>query len=275
MSQHRANIRPKGGSTGVNIALRFTLLSIAVWLAVFLTPAHAAPLSSAKVTETKNVVQYKPTTAEERAAQLGDVLKGTDVLRTGERSLAELEFDDKTITRLGSKSVFTFEPTNREFRLDKGLALICMPKGSGGGRIVTSAITAAIEGTTVIVLGIGKIIFLEGFGTVTTADGKQSKPIKGGQIAFIENGVLVVYDIMLADLLKSGIITSRATFLPTWDAILEIDRQQRDDLAGSKKVVRGAPGAAGQPDVIDPAYRDEGIFGNVLDRPRQPGQGTQ
>ncbi len=239
------------------------------WLAAGVV--SAAPLTSATVTETKNVVQYRPATAEERAAKLGDVLNGADVLRTGERSLAELEFDDKTITRLGSKSVFTFEPTNREFRLEKGLALICMPKGSGG-RIVTSAITAAIEGTTVLVLGIGRIIFLEGFAVVFTADGKQSKPIVAGQIALMENGQLQVYDIMIDPLLKSVIITSRANPLPTWDAILEVDRQQRDDIAKGKKVVKGAPDAApGTPDITDPAYRDEGIFGNVLHRVQEPG----
>ena len=92
----------------------------------------AAPLSSATVTEMKNDVRFKATTTEERSAKLQDTIAGADVLRTGERSLAEIEFNDKTLTRLGSKSVFSFEPANREFRVDKGLALICLPKGTGG-----------------------------------------------------------------------------------------------------------------------------------------------
>src|SRR5213593_2092367 len=116
-------------------------------LLVAVAARAAAPLSSATVTEMKNDVRHN-----ERGAKVTDLVTGADVLRTGERSLAEIEFNDKTLTRLGSKSVFSFEPSNRELRLDRGLALICVPKGAGGGRIVTAAITAAIEGTTVLAL---------------------------------------------------------------------------------------------------------------------------
>lgn len=203
----------------------------------------AAPLSSATVTEMKNDVRYKGADAE-RSAKLSDVVTASDVLRTGERSLAEIEFNDKTLTRLGSKSVFTFEPNNREFRVNEGLALICMPKGSGGGRIVTAAITAAIEGTTVLALASGKIIFLEGTGTITSNDGKQKKSIAGGQVAFIDNGQLVVKPILLDALLQTQLIAGRPTPLPTWPQIQQV--------AGSQ---RGAAGVS----INDPAFRDEGI----------------
>lgn len=209
------------------------------------TLCEAAPLTSATVTETKNDVRYQAATAGERSAKLQDTMTGADVLRTGERSLAEIEFNDKTITRLGSKSVFSFEANNREFRVDKGLALICMPKGAGGGRIVTAAITAAIEGTTVLALGSGKIIFLEGTGTVTTNDGKQKKQIAGGQIAFIEDGILKVTPILLDPLLQSRLIGGRKEPLPTWPQIQKVAGNQH------------GPGGVS---VNDPAFRDEGMI---------------
>jgi hypothetical protein len=228
----------------------------------------AAPLSSATVTEMKNDVRLRAATTEEHSAKLRDTIAGADVLRTGERSLAEVEFNDKTLTRLGSKSVFSFEPANREFRVDKGLALICMPKGAGGGRVVTAAITAAIEGTTVLALGSGKIIFLEGTGIVISHDGKQSKPITGGQIAVIEDGLLKVYDVYVTPLLQSRFIKSRPARLPTWDAVQQMAQQQEDDLKHGRKAPAKAGTAAGAPGVNDPPWRDEGMIGIILQQPR-------
>jgi len=158
---------------------------------------QAAPLTSATVTETKNEVLYKPAGGGERSAKVNDVVQGADVLRTGERSLAEIEFSDKTITRLGSKSVFTFSTGTREFHPGKGTTLIYVPEGSGGGRIVTTAITAAIEGTTVIVEEterppapgqttprlLCKMVFLEGTGNVTLTHQRAACPISNRRIA--------------------------------------------------------------------------------------------
>jgi hypothetical protein len=243
---------------------KFLLALLLPWAGATLAAA-ATPLSSARVTEAKHDVLYKGETAGERAAKLDDVVRGADVLRTGERSLAEIEFDDKTITRLGSKSVFSFNAEAREFNVDRGLALICMPKGAGGGRIVTAAITAGIEGTTVLVLGTGKIIFLEGFGTISTRDGKQSAAIHGGQIALLENGVLKIYDVLLDPLLKGRFIKGRKQPLPTWAAITEVNDQQQDDVKRGKKSVAKGGGAPGKPpDVGDPAYRNEGMIGILL-----------
>jgi FecR-like protein len=239
-------------------------------------PAAAPPLSSAKVTEVNNSVGYQAAGTTERGAMTNDVVKGADVLRTGERSLAEIQFEDRTITRLGSKSVFSFDNASRSFYVKQGLALICMPKGSGGGHIVTSAVTAAIEGTTVIALGDGRILFLEGSGIVSTADGRQSKPIHGGQIAFLRNGVLVVSDVLLDPLLNSWIIKSRAQQLPTWLVIQDVNNKQKQDVGSGKLVVTGTGGgnSASPHNVNDPSYRGEGIIGQLL-VPGQPGQKEQ
>ena len=90
---------------------------------------HAKPLGHATVTQVNNDVRFKPGAGEERAAKPKDVVKGSDTVRTGQKSQAELEFEDRTITRLGSNSTFTFDPDKREFQLKKGLLLFDMPKG--------------------------------------------------------------------------------------------------------------------------------------------------
>jgi len=218
---------------------------------------QAAPLASATVTEIKNEVLYKPAEGTERGAKVSDVVQGADVLRTGERSLAEIEFSDKTITRLGSKSVFTFSAGTREFHPGLGTTLIYMPKGLGGGRIVTSAITAAIQGTTVIVEEtetppatpqaapriLSKVIFLEGNGTVTMTEkrGKcpiDSAPIGAGQMIaqYTDDRCLnPVMDIDLQVLVKrSAIITGFASPLASMPAIEAAVTQQRNEIQSGK-----------------------------------------
>lgn len=203
-----------------------TLLRLLVVLPWLLGVARAAPLSEAKVTEKRNQVGYRPDAGVERSAEIGDIVRGADILRTGEKSLAEMEFADRTLTRLGPQSVFSFQAREREFQLKEGLGLFCLPKGSGGGRIVTAAITAAIEGTTVLALGVGKIVFLEGTGKVTTNDGQQQKAIRGGEIAFLENGKLIVRPIDLPPILRSRFIRERPRKLPTWPQIQAVVRAQ-------------------------------------------------
>jgi len=218
---------------------------------------RAAPLASATVTEAKNEVLYKPADGSERSAKVSDVVQGADVLRTGERSLAEVEFSDKTITRLGSKSVFTFSTGTREFHPGRGTTLIYMPKGLGGGRIVTSAITAAIQGTTVIVEEteappatpqaaprvLSKVIFLEGNGMVTMTEKREkcplnSAPIGAGQMIaqFSDDRCLnPVVDIDLQVLVKrSAIITGFASPLASMSAIDAAVAQQRSDMQNGK-----------------------------------------
>lgn len=209
---------------------------------------EAGVLTSARVTEIRNDVRYQPTEATERAAQISDLVRETDVLRTGERSLAELEFNDKTITRLGSLSVFSFNRETREFRSGKGTMLICVPKGVGGGRIVTSAITAAIQGTTVVtretvVTGtngqprvLSTVIFLEGSGRVfrTGEDGRTGVPIGAGEMIsqFVDvPGLAHVQHVDLQALLNHARILHGFTApLPSLPIIQTVADQQQTDL---------------------------------------------
>ncbi|MBI5819561.1 MAG: FecR domain-containing protein [Verrucomicrobia bacterium] len=148
---------------------------------------HAKPLGNATVTLVNNDVRYKPGAGDERAAKPKDVVKGADTVRTGQKSQAELEFEDRTITRLGSNSTFTFDPDKREFQLKKGLLLFDMPKGAGGGKIITPAGTAAIEGTAGIVSyrSAPKIICLAGVINVLNPNGQLLAQVMPGQLFIV------------------------------------------------------------------------------------------
>ncbi len=144
--------------------------------------AHAKPLGQATVTETNNDVRYQAANSTERAAKLKDVVRGADMLRTGQKSQAEIEFEDSTITRLGSNSLFTFDPSKREFELREGVLLFDMQKGSGGGSIRTGGITAAIEGTAGMVIRRGppQVICLAGLIRILDAQGKLLGQLRPG-----------------------------------------------------------------------------------------------
>ena len=148
---------------------------------------QAKPLGNATVTQVNNDVRFKPGAGNERAAKPKDVVKGSDTLRTGQKSQAEIEFEDRTITRLGSNSTFTFDPEKREFQLKKGLLLFDMPKGAGGGKIITPAGTAAIEGTAGIVSyrSAPKIICLAGIINVLDPNGKMLAKVMPGQLFIV------------------------------------------------------------------------------------------
>lgn len=144
--------------------------------------AHAKPLGQATVTETNNDVRYRASNSAERPAKPKDVVRGADVLRTGQKSQAEIEFEDSTITRLGSNSLFTFDPEKREFELREGVLLFDMQKGIGGGSIRTGGITAAIEGTAGMVIRRGppQVICLAGLIRILDAQGKQLGQLRPG-----------------------------------------------------------------------------------------------
>ena len=92
-------------------------------------------LISATITEVRNEAKLYTfeggPEASVRPAKVNDVVKGDRALRTGKASRAELEFQDKSLVRLGSSTVFSFKPHARLLKLDKGTILYQQPKGRG------------------------------------------------------------------------------------------------------------------------------------------------
>src|SRR5437762_10111258 len=111
----------------------------------------AAQLKEAQVTQVVKDVKLLPTGAAARPAAVSDEVRDGTAVRTGVDSRSELKFTDQTLARLGANTLFSFTEGTRNLNLQDGAMLLCVPKGAGGAKINSSAVTAAITGTTVMV----------------------------------------------------------------------------------------------------------------------------
>ncbi len=128
----------------------------------------AAPLTESTFTEIIHDVNTLSTAGAAAPAKVSDVLKAPDRVRTGPESRAELTAPDRTITRVGANTVFSYADNGRTLNLEQGNVLFHAPKGLGGGTIKSGGAAAAVLGTTIIVSatpnGGFKVILLEGRG---------------------------------------------------------------------------------------------------------------
>ncbi len=113
--------------------------------------SSAAELKEARVTQVVKDVKLLPQTAAPRPAAVNDAVRNGTAVRTGVESRTELTFTDQTLARLGANTIFTFAEGTRSLELEDGAMLLRVPKNSGGARINTAAISAAITGTTVMI----------------------------------------------------------------------------------------------------------------------------
>ncbi len=171
-------------------------LSVFITVATFgcLAAFGAIDLKESKFTQVVNDVQIISTTDNSKhSAAVDGLFKMPDVLRTGPGSRAELVAADNTITRVGANTIFSFDAANRSIHLDQGSLLFNSPKGKGGGNIHTAAATAAVLGTTIIVVstpeGGFKVLTLEGTAEVQFLKGLKRR-IQAGQLIFVLPGGL-------------------------------------------------------------------------------------
>src|SRR5437763_7349352 len=111
----------------------------------------AAQLKEARVTEVVKDVKLLPTGAAPHPATVIDEVREGTAVRTGTESRSELKFPDQTLARLGANTIFSFNEGTRSLNLQDGAMLLRVPEGAGGARISSSAVTAAVTGTTVMV----------------------------------------------------------------------------------------------------------------------------
>lgn len=207
----------------------------------------------AQLTRIIKEVSLLPNQSTPRPAALNDdVRKGTGV-STGVESRAELTFSDKTITRLGANTIFSFNEGTRNLDLGGGVILLHVPKDSGGARITTSSVTAAITGTTLIFEfhkdAVSKVFVLEG--TVRMAlrlHPNQWLPIHAGEMMAIEPkaehldapGVFDIESLMQTSPLITDFTPLRS--LPLIVQEIERQNQQRANglLSGPVWVVYGS-----------------------------------
>ena len=146
---------------------RFFLTVVAVGCALSLQQSVVAgPLTSAEVTKIINRVSVIDPAKGGHPAIVREVIKDDLGLQTGEKSRSELLFQDNTLTRIGAETFFSFKTGTRDMTLEKGSMLLQVPKGLGGAKIHTAAVTAAITGTTIMMEYVPdryiKVLVLEG-----------------------------------------------------------------------------------------------------------------
>jgi FecR protein len=174
---------------------RFLIVGIVLSCSALLS---AAPLSEGTFTDVIRTVEVlDQSTKNATAAQLNELVKAPNRVRTGASSRAELTAPDNTLTRIGANTVFSFAPAGREINLEQGSVLFHSPSGRGGGTIRSGGASAAVSGTTIIVATTPvtnpgdkngfKVIVLEGSGHVTLPSG-QSRTLKAGQLIYILPG---------------------------------------------------------------------------------------
>lgn len=126
----------------------------ALALSIFAVPVVSSAkteLTEARVTRIIREVQLLPEQAAPHPAALQDTVRGGTAIRTGAESRTELTFPDQTLARLGANTLFSFSGGTRALDLGGGAMLLHVPKGAGGAKILTAAVTAAITGTTVLI----------------------------------------------------------------------------------------------------------------------------
>src|SRR5947208_11072534 len=172
----------------MNIQFRviLTIASLAFALANWLpTEVSAADLKEAQVTQVIQDVRLLPSNASPRPAAVSDNVRQGTAVKTGVQSRSELTFKDKTITRLGEKTIFSVGEGARTIDLGSGQFLLYVPKKSGGAKVKMGAVTAAITGTTVLgnvnPNGTASFTVLEGTACIHLDSVGQSLLVRAGQ----------------------------------------------------------------------------------------------
>jgi len=170
------------------------LAALALSLAAMVYPSalRAATLTEAQVTQIINDVRTVDPAKAPRPAKLNETLQGQQAVRTGVESRTELLFNDKTITRLGANTRFSFAEGTRNMALDQGVMLLQVPKGVGGAKIQTAAVTAAITGTTIFMesgSNYTKFVVVEGVAILSARNDPRHRmvTVKAGQEIIMPN----------------------------------------------------------------------------------------
>jgi hypothetical protein len=218
----------------------------------------AADLKESKFTQVVNEVQVITSDKSIKAAAVNGLFDMPDVLRTGPSSRAELVAADRTITRVGANTIFSFDQANRTVDLQQGSLLFHSDKGKGGGTIRTGAATASVLGTTLIVVttpsGGFKVLLLEGHGEVHFANGKKQH-LDAGQMTFVLPGGLpgpVFYFLLREQVSHSLLVQGFNQPLSSLPLINHVIGVQNKLILSGKAVDTGLV-VAGEPNPANPS----------------------
>lgn len=135
-----------------------------------------ADLSQAVVRQKKNVVTVAPTlNAQAEPAAQGAIIYDQNVVRTGPDSLAELEFSDRTLSRMTANAIFSFDAKARALNHTQGAVLFSKPTNSGPIQFRSGAISGAMTGSTVFL----STMTMHGNGKRGRSNGKETTTVIG------------------------------------------------------------------------------------------------
>jgi hypothetical protein len=256
--------------------MKFKCLRV-VLLAAFVLPLHAAPLTESTFTEIINEVSTVSAAGTAAPAKVDAVLQAPERVRTGPQSRAELTAPDKTITRVGANTVFSFADSGRTLNLEQGSLLFHAPKGLGGGTIQSGGAVAAVLGTTLIVSATAnggfKVILLEGKGRVTLPDGN-SATLHAGQMVFVLPGGTAFSAVLNINLDKlvggSLLVKGFSDELSSLPLIMAAIQKQNSQIASGKATDTGLPAekfASPQPPGNGMGVISPGTYQNAVHQP--------
>jgi pyruvate/2-oxoacid:ferredoxin oxidoreductase beta subunit len=133
----------------MHIQSRFilTIAPLAVALASgFPNKVSAGEPKEVRVTQVVQEVKVVPQGAASRPATVNETVTNGNAIQTGVQSRSELTFKDKTITRLGEKTIFNVGGDGHTIDMGSGQFLLYVPKKAGGAKVKMGPVTAAITG---------------------------------------------------------------------------------------------------------------------------------
>jgi hypothetical protein len=247
--------------------------------------AADAPEKEAHVTQIIKDVQLLPSGSPAQPAAINDKVDENTGVKTGEESRSELTFTDLTITRLSANTVFSFNKAGREVQLDSGAILFRVPKNSGGGSIITHAVTVGITGTTVIFeysnLGHGKLTVLEGDANLALVNHPdESKHVRAGQMLDVKAGANKLpapVEVDLSEIMRKSPLIRDFPPLPSQDLIIAAINDQQASSSKQTPVPRrrSTAGPSDKSSGGPPVYQGGTVSDDddVYNRLPPPGQG--
>jgi hypothetical protein len=118
-----------------------------IYLTILALLTHSA--SASLVSFLKNNV-YTIENTNKVLAVLNDKVESDTQVGTGEQSMCEISLDDKSITRIGANSMFSFVQKERLVKCDKGTFLVSKDPETETMTVTTGSVTAAVNGSTVV-----------------------------------------------------------------------------------------------------------------------------
>ena len=118
-----------------------------IYITILALSAHNA--SASLVSFLKNNV-YTVENTNKVSAVLNDKIESDTQVGTGEQSMCEISLDDKSITRIGANSMFSFVQKERLVKCDKGTFLVSKDPETETMTVTTGSVTAAVNGSTVV-----------------------------------------------------------------------------------------------------------------------------